>query len=135
MRDRHSWAAGAQLDWLIYDGGGRDVQRHLADAQVREAQARIDALRDTIRDDLANGSSQVETKKRGVEAAERSLALAHEALELVRVQYEAGTGTQLDLLQAQDAVVAAHLGLAQAHFDVAAADLALRHAAGTFPPK
>jgi outer membrane protein TolC len=135
VRDRHSWAAGAQLDWLIYDGGGRDAQRHLADAQMREAQARIDVLRDTVRDDLANGWSQVETKKRGVEAAERSLALAHEALELVRVQYEAGTGTQLDLLQAQDAVVAAHLGLAQAHFDVAAADLALRHAAGTFPPK
>jgi outer membrane protein TolC len=134
-RDRYSWAAGAQLDWLIYDGGGRDALRHLASAQAREAQARMDALRDTIRDDLANGESQLATKKRGVDAAERSAALAREALELVRVQYEAGTGTQLDLLQAQDAVVAAHLGLAQAHFDVAAADLAFRHAAGTFPPK
>jgi outer membrane protein TolC len=135
VRDRHSWAAGAQLDWLIYDGGGRDAQRHLADAQMREAQARMEVLRDTVRDDLANASSQVQTKRRGVEAAQHSLALAQEALELVRVQYEAGTGTQLDLLQAQDAVVGAHLGLAQAHFDVAAADLTLRHAAGTFPPK
>ena len=39
------------------------------------------------------------------------------------------------LLQAQDAIVAAHLSLVQARFDVAAADLALRYSAGTFPPK
>jgi outer membrane protein TolC len=134
-RDRHSWAVGAQLDWLIFDGGGRDAARHLATAQAREADARAAVLRDAVRDDLANTSSQVQTKRRGVEAASRALELAKETLELVRVQYEAGSGTQLDLLQAQDAVVGAHLTLAQAHFDVAAADLALRHAAGTFPPK
>ncbi len=71
----------------------------------------------------------------GVEAAERSIALATDTLELVRVQYEAGNVTQLDLLQAQDTLVTAREGLAQAHYDAAAADLFLRHAAGTFPGK
>jgi outer membrane protein TolC len=131
----HAWAVGAQLDWALFDGGARDAQRHLAAAELLEAQARAEVLRESIRDDLANGRGQLETKKRGVEAAQRSVELAKETLELVRVQYEAGVGTQLDLLQAQDAVVEAHLGLAQAHFDIAAADLALRHAAGTFPPR
>jgi outer membrane protein TolC len=134
-QDRHSWAVGGQLDWVIFDGGNRDSQRHLADAKADEARARADVLKDSIRDDMATGQSQLETKRKGVEAADRSVALSREALELVRVQYEAGTSTQLDLLTAQDAVVAAQLGLAQAHFDVAAADLTLRHAAGTFPPK
>jgi outer membrane protein len=133
-KEHHAWAVGAQLDWLLFDGGGRDAQRHLAAAQAVEAQARAEVLRETIRDDLANGHSQLQTKKRGLEAAERQVALSRETFDLVRVQYEAGIGTQLDLLQAQDAMVSAHLGLAQAHFDVAAADLALRHAAGTFPP-
>jgi outer membrane protein TolC len=131
----HSWAFGAQLDWLIFDGGTRDAERHLAAAQAVEARAQAAVLRESIRDDLANGRSQLDTKKRGLEAAQRSVELAQETLELDRVQYEAGTGTQLDLLQAQDAVVEAHLGLAQAHFDVAAADLAFRYAAGTFPPR
>jgi outer membrane protein TolC len=133
--DRHSWAFGGQLDWVIFDGGGRDAQRHLAAALLSETQARAEVLRDSIRDALADTQSQLETKQRGVEAAERSVALSRETLDLVRVQYEAGIGTQLDLLQAQDTIVASMLGLAQAHFDVAAADLALRHAAGTFPPK
>ena len=53
----------------------------------------------------------------------------------MRTQYEAGTVTQVDLLQAQDGLVGAQLSLVQAKFDVAVADLTLRRAAGTFPPK
>ena len=63
------------------------------------------------------------------------MTLAKSTLELVRVQYEAGSVTQVDLLQAQDALVISQEALAQAHYDVAAADLLLRRAAGTFPPK
>jgi outer membrane protein TolC len=37
------------------------------------------------------------------------------------------------VLQAQDVLVGAEVALAQAHFDVALADLQLRRAAGEFP--
>ena len=134
-RDRYSWVVGAQLDWLLYDGGTRDALRHYASAQAAETRARAEVLRDTIRDDLSDGRRQLETKQKGLEAAERSVALAKSTLELVRVQYEAGSVTQVDLLQAQDALVTSQEALAQAHYDVAAADLLLRRAAGTFPPK
>jgi outer membrane protein TolC len=135
VRDRHSWAVGGQLDWVLFDGGGRDADRHRATARAAEAQAQAEVLRDKVRDDLANETDTLMVKRLGVEAAEHSVTLAQESLELIRTQYAAGTGTQLDLLQAQDAIVAAHLSLVQARFDVAAADLALRYAAGTFPPK
>jgi outer membrane protein TolC len=61
------------------------------------------------------------------------VALAIETLDLVRTQYEAGHSAQIDLLQAQDGLVAAKEALAQAHFEVAIADLTLRRAAGSFP--
>ena len=134
-RDRHSWAVGVQLDWLIFDGGNRDAQRHLANAQMDEAVARAEVLKDTIRDDLANGRSLVATKRQGVLAAVRAVELAKETIELVRTQYEAGTVTQVDLLQAQDALVGAQEALAQFRFDLAVADLTLRKTAGTFPPR
>jgi outer membrane protein TolC len=51
----------------------------------------------------------------------------------VQVQYEAGKVTQLDLLQAQDSLVAAELGVAQARFALAVTDLELQRNAGTFP--
>jgi len=135
VRDRHSWALGAQLDWVLYDGGIRDAQRHLAEAQMAEAQAKAEVLRASIRDALHDGRRKLETKAAGVKTAERSVDLAKGTVELVRVQYESGATTQVELLQAQDALVAAQERLAQAHYDLAAADLALRHAAGTFPPR
>jgi outer membrane protein TolC len=132
-QERHAWAIGAQLDWVLYDGGVRDAQRHFADAQFQESAALAAVLTDTIRDDLANGHGLLETKRHAQQAAERSVALALETLELVRTQYEAGQSAQLDLLQAQDGLVAAKEALAQAHFEVAVADLTLRRAAGSFP--
>jgi outer membrane protein TolC len=134
-RDRHSWVVGAQLDWALFDGGVRDAQRHFANAQANESRARSAVLRDQIRDDLSDGRRQLETKQRALEAAERSVTLATQVLEVVRVQYEAGSITQVDLLAAQDSLVQAREALAQARYDLAAADLALRRTAGTFPPK
>jgi outer membrane protein TolC len=132
-REQHSWAVGAQLDWVLYDGGVRDVQRRLARAQVEETLAQAAVLRDAIGDDLLNSSGLLATKRHAQSAAERSVALAIETLNLVRTQYAAGSSSQIDLLQAQDGLVAAKESLAQAHFEVAVADLTLRRAAGRFP--
>lgn len=131
----YSWAVGAQLDWLIYDAGVRDAQRRLAAAQAAETAARAEVLRENIRDDLANGRRQVETKRQAQQTFEQAVELARETIELVRIQYEAGQATQIDLLTAQDNLVSAQLGVAQARFDLAIADLTLRRAAGTFPAR
>ena len=133
--DNYAWSVGAQLDWTLFDGGTRDAQRHLAAAQAAQAAAQAAVLTDSIRDDLANNRSLLETKREGIKAAQRGADLAAETLDLVRSQYEAGTVTQIDLLAAQDNLVIAQESLAQARFDVAIADLALRRSAGTFPPR
>jgi len=130
----YAWALGLQLDWLLYDGGLRDAARHAAESQGRESALRLDALRDTIADDLASSRRAVDTKRRALEAAQHAVALSKETLELVRVQHDAGTATQLDLLQAQDALVASEVGVAQARFDVALAAITLQRTAGLFPP-
>jgi outer membrane protein TolC len=129
----YSWAVGLQADWLLYDGGVRDAQRHLAMAQLRESEARLDQLRDTVRDDVRNAARAVNTKRSALATAERSLQLSRQTLDLVQVQHDAGTATQLDLLQAQDNLVGAEVALAQAHFDLALSALSLERTAGTFP--
>jgi outer membrane protein TolC len=133
--DDYSWAFGAQLDWLLYDGGSRDAARHQANARAAAAREQSAAFADRVRDSLVNDSAFLRTKQEGVRAAQQAVALSTESLDLIRTQYAAGTATQLDLLQAQDALVAANVALVQARFAVAAADLAFRYSAGTFPPK
>jgi outer membrane protein TolC len=133
--DDYSWAFGAQLDWLLYDGGNRDALRHQANARAAAAREQAAAFADGVRDSLVNDSAFLRTKQDGVRAAQQAVSLSTESLDLIRTQYTAGTATQLDLLQAQDALVAANVALVQARFAVAAADLAFRFTAGTFPPK
>jgi outer membrane protein TolC len=131
--DNYAWAVGLELDWTLYDGGIRDAQRRLAVAQRRENEAKLDLLRDQVRDDVFNANRQLATKRRALETARRSQQLSKETLDLVQVQHDAGTATQLDLLQAQDNLVAAEVALAQARFDLSLGGLSLERLSGAFP--
>lgn len=131
--DKYSWAVGLELDWTLYDGGLRDANRLLAAAQRRENEARLELLRDQVRDDVYNAERALGTKRRALDTARRSVQLSKETLDLVTVQHDAGTATQLDLLQAQDNLVAAEVALAQAHFDLSLSALSLERTSGVFP--
>ena len=124
---------GLQLDWVIYDAGAREAQRHLAEAQRDENDLHVAAQRDSVRDEIRNAGETLHTKQAALATAEQSAALARETLDLTRAEYDAGTATQLDVLEAQDALVAAEVSRAQARFDVALSHIALERAAGNFP--
>jgi len=131
--DRYAWAVGLELDWVLFDGGVRDAQRHLADAQRREAEIRLDELDDHVADEVADARGTLETRRSAVAAAQQALDLATETLRLVRAQYDADAVRQLDVLAAQDSLVDAEVGVVQSRFELALADLQLRRVTGTFP--
>jgi outer membrane protein TolC len=131
--DLYAWAVGLQADWVLYDGGLRDAQRREAAALRRENQVRLAQLHDTVTDEVYSARLTVETKRQALKTAIRSVDLSKETLDLVRVQHDAGTATQLDVLTAQDALVAADVAVAQARFELLLNDLLLRQRAGLFP--
>jgi outer membrane protein TolC len=124
------YAAGLQLDWQLFDGLIRESQRHQFESQRRETELRLELFREQVSDEVTVARSNLVIRRRGLAAAQSSVRLAKEALDLVRVQYEAGTATQLDLLTAQDKLVQADVGLAQARFDLALSAFDLRRALG-----
>jgi outer membrane protein TolC len=128
--EKYFWAAGLQLDWQLFDGGIRAARRRQALADRREYEARLALTRDTIADEVSNAWRIVGTKRRALETAVRARELSRETLRVVRLQYAAGTALQLDLLSAQDSLVSAEVATAQARFDLALADLQLRHDTG-----
>jgi outer membrane protein TolC len=130
-----TWLGGLQLDWSIWDGGTRLADRSRAASQRREARLQLERTQDLLADEVADRARALETKRSAVGAAERGVSLASQALEVVRTQYASGTVAQIELLQAQDALVTARVGLARARFDVAVADLQLRRTVGEFPAK
>jgi outer membrane protein, multidrug efflux system len=130
--DKYSWALGLQLDWVLYDGGLRDAQRRINNAQLRETEARLHLQRDTVSDEIANAEQGVVTRQRSLAASQKATTLAQKTLDLVRAQQGAGAATQLDLLTAQDSLVLAEVSVAQARFDLALARLTLDRVTGQF---
>jgi len=128
-----AYAFGLQLDWVIFDGGVRDAQRHMLESQILDMKLQFEQARSTIADDVRQARRAIVTRRSALEAATQGVALSQETLDLVRAQYDAGTALQLDLLNAQDALIGAEVGLAQARFDLALSDLALQRHTGTFP--
>jgi OMF family outer membrane factor len=126
----YGFAIGLQLDWLIFDGFLRDANRHNLESQRKSTLFRLAQLRRTVADEVINGRRLLLTKKAGLQTAVRLVALAQETLELARKQYQAGVGTQLDLLNAQDALIVAEVTVAQARFDLSLADLNLHRLTG-----
>jgi TolC family type I secretion outer membrane protein len=129
-REVHGWEAGAQVSWDLFDG-------RLTEGRVREATA----LREKARREIEETSRRIELEVRTrysqwVEAREvlesqrKVQEQADEALRLAISRAEAGTGTQLDVLNAQTALTEARSTQIQAVHDYTVALVRFERAVG-----
>jgi outer membrane protein len=129
-QDIHGWNAGAQMNWDIFDG-------LLTHGKVIQARA----LYEKAETDLADESRQIELEVRTaysdfIEAREvldsqkTVVAEAEESLREAKARSEAGTGTQLDVLDAETSLTQARTTQIQALHDYATARAKLERAIG-----
>ncbi|HXE41440.1 MAG TPA: TolC family protein, partial [Candidatus Baltobacteraceae bacterium] len=123
--DIHGWNAGAQLSWDIFDG-------LLTHGKVVQAKA----LYERSKTDLTDQSRQIELQvrtaysqfieaKEVLDSQQKVQEQADEALREANARQQAGTGTQLDVLDAETALTQARTTQVQAlrDYDVARANL------------
>ena len=124
------WNAGARMSWDIFDG-------MLTQGKVRQAKA----LAQKTQVDLDDTSRQVELQvrtaysnfieaKEVLESQKKTQQEAEEVLRLARARADAGTGTQLDVLDAQTSLTQARTTEVQALHDYAVAQARLERAIG-----
>ncbi len=119
--DYSGWNAGAQLSWNIFDGW-------LTAGKVREARSQFDKSQTEYQDQCRQIELEVRTTYSDLIQAQETLdsqssvqAEAEEALREARERAEAGTGTQLDVLDAETALTQARTTQVQAMHDYSAA--------------
>jgi outer membrane protein TolC len=132
-QDRHAWKVDVQLEWQFMDGGIRSARLSAAQSNARELRLRLAALEANVRTELDDATDAVRTTARVMETLARTVQLAREALDVVWAQYQTGSVSQLELLEAQEASIDADVALAQTRFRLALARIELRKAAGAFP--
>jgi outer membrane protein TolC len=129
-RDVDGYTAGAQVSWNIFDGFL--TKGKVEQARALHAGARVDvdnearAIELEVRTDYSNfieAREVLESQKKVQEEAE-------EALRLANARSEAGTGTQLDVLNAQTSLTQARSTQVQALHDYDVARARLERAIG-----
>jgi len=126
----HGWETGARLQWNLFDG--MLTQGKVRQAQALEQRAMVDLDDATRRIELevrVAYSSFIEAKD-VLKSQEKVTEQAMEALRLANSRYEAGTGTQLDVLSAQTALTEARTTYVRALRDYAVARARLERAIG-----
>ena len=126
----HGWNIGGQLSWDIFDG-------MLTRGKVVQARA----LYDKAKTDLDDRARQIELEVRTaysdfiearevLESQQKVQEQADEALREARARNDAGTSTQLDVLDAETSLTQARTTQIQALHDYAAARARLERAIG-----
>lgn len=127
----NGWLLGLQSQWNIFDGratAGRVAQARSLLEQTRLALSEAElAVEVEVRRAFSDWQQATEL----AEASRRVVEQATEAVRLANARYSAGTGTQLDVLQAQVELTTARTNQIQAYHGYNVAVAALRKATGS----
>lgn len=124
----NGWTAGVEGSWAIFDGArtrGRVVQ---ARSQLAQARLTLDEQELAVEVEVRRAISTLQEAAELAQAAVKVVDQATEALRLADVRYKNGAATQLDVLQARQALTEASLNRLEANYRHTVALATLRRA-------
>lgn len=126
----NGWLVGLQSQWDIFDG--RATQGRVAQARSALTQSRLTLTEARLAVDVevSRAHSQWQQATELAEASARVVEQATESVRLANARYNAGTGTQLDVLSAQVDLTTARTNQIQAFYSYNVAVATLRKAMG-----
>ncbi|MEM9152089.1 MAG: TolC family protein [Cyanobacteria bacterium P01_F01_bin.3] len=92
---------GAQLNWLLVDGGAAQARARQQEANADIAEERFSEQLDQVRFEVEQAYFTLRSNEENVRTARTAITQATTALELANLRLDAGVGTQLDVLTAQ----------------------------------
>ncbi|NEZ58928.1 TolC family protein [Adonisia turfae] len=96
-----NYSFGAQLNWLLVDGGAARARARQQEANADIAEERFSEQLDQIRFEVEQAYFTLRSNEENVRTARTAITQATTALELANLRLDAGVGTQLDVLTAQ----------------------------------
>lgn len=124
------YVGGVQFDWNIFDG--LDTSGRLKQSRARLAASKLDVDDQRRQIDLEVRQAYSRLKEAGelIESQKKNVEQAAEALHLAEAHFDAGIGTQLDILKSQVDLTQARQNELQARYEYANALAELQRATG-----
>jgi outer membrane protein len=116
---------GLQSRWNVFDGRATSARISQALSGREQSKLRLTEAELAVEVQVRSAHSALQEARELAEASQKVVEQAQEALRLANVRYEAGTATQLDVLQTQVELTTARTNQVQAYysFNVALAEL------------
>lgn len=130
-KDKATASIGATLSVPLYDGGATRAQVDAARSDERGARIQKDQFTRGIKAEVQQAVIAVRDANDRSTAIASTVAEAREALRLANVRFRAGVGTQLDVNDAESALVQAQTNQVNALYDYLGALARLSRAVGT----
>jgi outer membrane protein TolC len=130
--DGLGWSLGLRLSYPIFAGRARGAAKAEAAATLADLAVRRDAEGERVAARLRTAVLAAGASYAGVTLTREAADAAAENLELVSAAYRAGGATVTDLVDSQDAALAAQLGAMDATYDFLEDALRVERALGTF---
>lgn len=124
------WSANVSLAWKLWDGGQSAADVHVAHANLEAAAAQRDELLVTLTSALESARALIVSNKANVQSSTEAVTAAQAQLKLSEARYAQGLGSQIELADAQTAVVTAEGNLVTAELQLADGWANLKRAIG-----
>lgn len=108
------YAVGAQLQWNFFDGGTAKARARQREIDGQIAETRFSQTRNQVRLEVEQAYFQLESSFENISTAKLGLEQAEEALRLARLRFQAGVGTQTDVINQETELTRARSNLVQA---------------------
>ncbi len=126
------YAVGAQLTWNIFDGGNAQARLEQQQLNARIANTTVAETRNQIRFQVEQSFSNLVANKKNIDTATLALDQAKESLRLARLRFQAGVGTQTEVIDAETDLTRAEGNRVKAILDYNRAMASLQRATASF---
>lgn len=110
----NGYSLQAQVSLLLFDAGAARARAAQADANVAIYETNFSNTRDQIRFAVEQSFYNLQANSANIQSARLALEQARESLRLARLRFQAGVGTQTDVINAEAALTTAEGNLVSA---------------------
>lgn len=109
-----NYSFGARVSWTLFEGGAAQARARQRELDIEIAERNFEEARNTIRLSVESAYYNLQSNLTNIDTARLAVEQAQEALDLAILRFDAGVGTQLDILNAQSELTDAEVNLVQA---------------------
>lgn len=125
------WSVGLSANWNIFDGNITNAKIRAADAALQKSDEQARQSRDSVEMEVRQAYLSMKEAAQRIETTKVAAVKAEEDLNIAMVKYNAGAGTNIEVMDAQLALTQAKTNYTQALYDYNVGKAKLDRAIGT----